>query len=166
MSQSSPASANDFAAAQVIDDATRSLSLRISVLDYGRIRVLARQLRVRESVAARLLLGAGFVGLGGLYPLTATGDAGSTHANREGFLSALTALLPLIAREGLQPERLVRALSQSPQCQALGLTTPELRARLCPTEDAPRNGATPPVAPTDTVVAQPPLPSPLEGHTQ
>ena len=43
----------------VFDDAKRSISVRISTSDYGRIRVAARHMRMRESEVFRYLVGVG-----------------------------------------------------------------------------------------------------------
>jgi hypothetical protein len=136
-----PRACPEHASADVIDDATRSLSVRISVLDYGRIRVLARQLRVRESVATRLLLGLGLGELSALYvnpgargPAATPGSTpeapGAADENQEEFLRASRALAPFVAREGLDPERLAQALARSPLGSALGLTSETLNRSL------------------------------------
>jgi hypothetical protein len=107
----------------VIDDATRSVSVRLSVMDYGRIRTLAGQLKVRESVAFRLLMHAGLARMAGLY----RSDAQPAELD-----TALEELARAAFREGLEAGRLARVLATAPQAQRAGLTPEALRERLEP----------------------------------
>lgn len=53
--------------AEIRDDAKRSVSIRINVSDYGKIKTIARRLRVRESTVFRYLLKDGLQSLAPLY---------------------------------------------------------------------------------------------------
>ena len=52
---------------QVHDNAKRSISLRIHTTDYGKIRLIARRLRVRDSDVFRFLLRVALARLAPLY---------------------------------------------------------------------------------------------------
>ena len=86
-----------------IEDAMRLVSLRLPVTDYGRLRLLAKRLKVRESVALRLILHLALVRFEALF---------LRGASPEAVLPLLADLGRAARREGLPLERLCLALEK------------------------------------------------------
>lgn len=56
LQENSESSDENPAQSEIYDDAKRSVSIRINISDYGKIKTIARRLRVKESIVFRYLL--------------------------------------------------------------------------------------------------------------
>ncbi|MEM7467913.1 MAG: hypothetical protein AAF387_13650 [Pseudomonadota bacterium] len=72
----------------ITDNAKRSVSIRINTSDYGKIKTIARRLRVKESAVFRFLLRDGLNSISTLYQaeITFGGFIEAFFANPEAFL--------------------------------------------------------------------------------
>jgi Glu-tRNA(Gln) amidotransferase subunit E-like FAD-binding protein len=107
--------------AVAIEDAMRIVSVRMPVTDYGRLRALAKRLRVRESVAFRLVLQLALRRLESFYDGRLQGHA---------LLPTLAEFGDSLAREGLDAERMTDALNRELGPDEPRLSVAEVRAAL------------------------------------
>lgn len=118
MQHSGPNAASNARTEQIHDNAKRSVSIRINTSDYGRIRIAAQRLRVREAEVFRYLVK---VGLAGLRPFLSGGD------DREAVISALAEVGPdLAAHFGLDALQLRTLLPEGANASLVAVEDLEL----------------------------------------